>query len=78
MVVLIFLNFFYYFFGIFYYALGRKETERQDLFSFFVNLFQPILAVNEAKTVFFNFFLIFLLFFWIFLLRIGQERYGTT
>ena len=46
-------EFFCYFFGIFYYALGRNETERQDLFSFFLGLFQPILALKEAIMVFF-------------------------
>ena len=62
MVVLIFLNFFYYFCGIFYYAFGRNETERQDLFSFFLDLFQPILAVNKAIMVFFNFLNFFAIF----------------
>ena len=41
-------EFFRYFFGIFYYALRRNETERQDLFSFFLGRFQPILPLNEA------------------------------
>ena len=56
MVVLNFFEFFCYFFGIFYYALGRNETERQDLLSLFRGIFQPILALNEAIVVFFNFF----------------------
>ena len=59
-------EFFCYFFGIFCYALGWNKTERQDLFSFFLGLFQPILALNEAIMVFFN----FLNFFWNFQLRI--------
>ena len=49
-------EFFCYFFGIFCYALGRNKTERQDLFSFFLGLIQPILALNEAIMVFFQFF----------------------
>ena len=56
MVVLNFFEFFCNFFGIFYYALGRNETERQDLLSLFLGIFQPILALNEAIMVFFNFF----------------------
>ena len=55
MVLLLFFELFYYFYGIFYYALGRNETERKYLFSFFLNLFQPILALNEAILAFFNF-----------------------
>ena len=62
MVFFNFFEFFCYFFGIFYYALGRNETERQYLFSFFLSLFQPILALNEAILAFFNFFAIFLEF----------------
>ena len=63
---LIFLNFF----GIFYYALGRNETERQYLFFFFLDLFQPILAWNEAHTGIFQFFE----FFWNFKLCVRKER----
>ena len=55
MVFLNFFEFFSYFFGIFYNALGWNETERQYLFSFFLGLFQPILALNEAQLAFFNF-----------------------
>ena len=62
MVVLNFFEFFCYYFGIFYYALGWNETERQDLFSFFLDLFQPILALNEAVMVFFNFMNFFAIF----------------
>ena len=65
MVFFNFFEFFCYFFGIFYYALGRNETERQDLFSFFPGLFQLILALNEFMLTFFNllnFFAIFLEF----------------
>ena len=50
------------FFGIFYYALGRNETERQYSFSFFHGLFQPILALNEAIPEFFNFLNFFAIF----------------
>ena len=57
-----FFEFFCFFFGIFYYALGRKKTELQDLFSFFLGLFQPILALNEAVMIFFNFFNSFAIF----------------
>ena len=57
-----FLEFFCYFFVIFYYALGRNETERQDLLSLFLGIFQPILALNEAIMEFFNFFAFFLAF----------------
>ena len=62
---MVFLNFFEfvcYFFGIFYYALGRNETERQYLFSFFLGLFPPILALNEAILAFFNFLNFFAIF----------------
>ena len=50
-----FFEFFFFFFRIFYYALGRNEAERQYLFSFFLGLFQPILALNEAILAFLNF-----------------------
>ena len=73
---LIFLKFLY-FFGIFCYSLGGNETERQFLFSLFLGLFQPILPWNVATMVFFD-FLIFVLFFWNFLLRVGWERNGTS
>ena len=55
MLFLYFFEFFCYFFGIIYYALGRNETERQYLFSFFLGLFQPIPALNDAILAFFNF-----------------------
>ena len=58
-----FFEFFCCFFGIFHHALGSNETERQYLFSFFLGLFQPILALNEAILSFFNFFLNFLAIF---------------
>ena len=58
-----FFEFFCLFFGIFYYALGRNETERQYLFSFFLSLFQPILALNEAILAFLNFLNFFAIFF---------------
>ena len=57
-----FFEFFCYSFGIFYYALGRNETEQQYLFSFFLGHFQPILALNEAILAFFNFLNFFAIF----------------
>ena len=57
-----FFEFFCYFFGIFYFALGRNETERQYLLSFFLGLFQPILALNEAILAFLNFLNFFAIF----------------
>ena len=47
---------FFYFLGIFYYALGRDGTEREFLFSLFHRIFQPILAWNNAIMIFFNIF----------------------
>ena len=70
MVLFNFFEFFCYFYGIFYYALGRNETERQYLFFFFLGLFQPILAWNEAHTGIFQFFE----FFWNFKLCVRKER----
>ena len=64
-----FFEFFCYFFGIFYYALGRNETERQYLFSFFLGLFQHILALNEAILAFFNFFNFFAIFLQFLIIR---------
>ena len=58
MVFFNFFEYFSYFFGIFYYELGGNETERQYLFSFFLGLFQPILALNEAILALFNFYFI--------------------
>ena len=37
--------------------------ERQYLFSFFLGLFQPILALNDATLTFFNFLNFFAIFF---------------
>ena len=62
MVVLNFFEFFCYFYLIFFYMLGRNETERQYLFSFFLGLVQPILALNEAILAFFNFLNFFAIF----------------
>ena len=63
------------FFGIFYYALGRNETERQYLFSFFLGLFQPILALSEAITVLYSFSNFFAIFFEFSIMRlVGTER----
>ena len=75
MVFFNFFEYFCYFFGIFYYELGRNETERQYLFSFFLGLFQPILALNEAKLAFFNFLNFFAIFFEFSINRpVGTER----
>ena len=57
-----FFEFFSIFFGIFYYASGGNETERQFLFSLFPGLLQPILAWKEAIMVFFNFLNFFAIF----------------
>ena len=46
---------FCYFFGIFYFASGRNETEWYFLYALFPGIFHPILAWNEAIVVFFNF-----------------------
>ena len=70
-----FFEFFSYFFGIFYYALGRNETERQYLFSFFLGLFQPIPALNDAILAFFNFLNFFAIFLQFCIMRqVGTER----
>ena len=71
--ILSFLQFFCYFFLIFYYASGRNEMERKFLFSSFLGLFQPTLAWNEAIIVFLN----FLNFFPIFLKFSTSRRVGT-
>ena len=55
MVFFSFSNFFYYFFGIFYFASGTNKTERYFLYSFFPDIFVPILDWNEAIVVFFHF-----------------------
>ena len=62
MVFLNFFEFFCYFFGIFYFALGRNETEQQYLLSFFLGLFQPMLALKETILAFFNFLNFFAIF----------------
>ena len=62
MVFFNFLDFFCYFFGIFYYASGRNEMKRKFLFSPFLGLFQPTLAWKEAIMVFFNFLNFFAIF----------------
>ena len=53
--IFIFSEFVYYFYGIFWYVSGRNKTERWFLFSIFLGLFQPILALNKATMVFFLF-----------------------
>ena len=68
-------EFFCYLFEIFYFALGWNETERQYLFSFFLGLFHPILALNEATMVFSNFLIFFCNFFGIF--NYESSRDGT-
>ena len=62
MIFFSFFEFFCYFFEMFYYALGRNETEQQYLLSFFLGLFEPILALNEAILAFFNFLNFFAIF----------------
>ena len=71
-------EFFCYFFGIFYYSSGRNGTERNDNFYFpsfpaFSNLF----CLEKNPQWCFLTFWIFLLFFWNFLLRVVQERNET-
>ena len=66
-------EFFCFIFGIFYYALGRNETERQYLLSFFLGLFQPILDLNEAILAIFNFLNFFVIFFGIFNYALGTD-----
>ena len=59
------MEFFYFFdifFGIFYFASGRNETEQQYLLSFFLGLFQPMLALKETILAFFNFWNFFAIF----------------
>ena len=60
-------------FGIFYYPSGRNGTERQFLFFLFFGISQPILAWNEAITVFFN-----LLNFFAIFLEFSLKRQGGT
>ena len=75
MVVLNFFEYFCYFIGIFYYALGRNETERRYLFSIFLGIFHTILAQNETLMVFFNFFNFFAIFLEFSITRqVGTER----
>ena len=70
---------FCYFFGIFYYALGRNETERKFLFSLFLSLFHPILAWNEAIMIFFNFLNFVAIFLEFSIMRcVGTEWNGMT
>ena len=57
-----FFYFFAIFFGIFYFASGRNETEQQYLLSFFLGLFQPMLALKETILAFFNFLNFFAIF----------------
>ena len=73
---MVFLNFFALFleFSITrWVGTKRNETERQYLFCFFLDLFQPILALNEAIMVFFNFFNFFPIFFGIFNYALGRD-----
>ena len=68
-------EFFCYFFGIFYFALGRNETEWYFLYSLFPDIFHPILAWNECIMVYINFFN-FIAIFWEFLITrlVGIKR----
>ena len=75
---MVFFNFFAFFFGIFYSALGRNGTKREFLFSPFLRLLQPILARNGAIMALFNilnFFPIFLKFSNV--RQVGTERNET-
>ena len=75
MVFFKFLEYFCYFFGIFWYELSRNETERQYLFSFFLGLFQPTLPLNEAILLFFNFLNFFAIFLEFSIIhQVGTER----
>ena len=77
--ILKFSEFYCYFFRIFYYATSRNETERSLLFSLFLGLFQPILALNEATMVFFDFFKFFPIFLKFSIMRqVGTEWNRTT
>ena len=54
---------------------GQEGTHRKDfffLFSLFLGLSQPNLVRKDAMIVFSDFLNFFLLFFWNFLLRVGQ------
>ena len=68
-----FLEFFFYFFRIFFYVSGSNEMERQFLFSVVFGIFQLILDWNEATMDFFN----FLKFFPIFLEFSITRQVGT-
>ena len=79
--IIVFIFFSFDFFTIFreFSITHRVETKQNDnfLFSIFLSLFQPILAWNEARMVFFNFFNFFAIFFLIFYypwVRNGTER----
>ena len=63
------------FFAIFYYASGRNRTEQNNNFYFLYFLAFFNLFWLEMKPQ--RYFLIFWLFYWNFLLRIGLERNGT-
>ena len=76
--VIVFFLFFAIFFEIFYYASGGNETERQFLFSLFLDLFQPISAWNEVIMAFFDFFEFLSLFFCNFLQPVRSEGNGKT
>ena len=76
--IMVFLNFFCYFFGIFFHASGKNGTERQFLVSLFRSLFLPILAWNEATMVFFYFLnLLAICLEFSITHQVGTERNGT-
>ena len=71
---MVFFNILNFFAILLEFSLARWEgTKRCDNFySLFLSIFQPIMAWNEAATVFFN-----LLFFWNLLLPVETERNGA-
>ena len=76
--VIFFLIFLLFCFGIFCYTSGRNGTERNGNFYFLsFPAFSSLLWLKMKPQWYFLIFLIFLLFFWNFLLRVGLERNGT-
>ena len=63
---------FYIFFQNFLPRAEDERNSRLNIFSLFLVLSRPVLAINNARKRFFNFW-IFLQFFWNFLARVGYE-----
>ena len=77
-IFLISLIFLLFCFVIFYYTSGRNGTERNDNFYFLsFPAISSLLWLKMKPQWYFLIFWIFLLFFWNFLLHIGQEWNGT-